>query len=453
MTTNRINATARIARHAPALRQQQGQVKHARARERIMRAELERLARKNYRKGRRYQRLYLGSHDAKLAALHAANRKQPGKPLNDSDLVQLAGTMNPWLGTDEPARMHVIPKVGGYRAVIRFQVVNMALQVLYDRAVSPFAPAHRNQFDIPGNGGNVGACRRIMELLRQGYAHVLIADVASNYNSFGAGGLKEILPAPSKVTEHVVLGRRLNITTPSKERNNGHEREAEGKRATAPANRRTPEGNGASLQTLRVPIATLGHDQGGADQPSRWKETIRAGRRGTPQGAVSSPLVSRCVHAPIVRTLSELAPVVQVADNYFCFARTRDELLPLVNALKAELQRSPAGPMLFSKCEIKDAQHGFRALGFIFKIKGGRVWLRPPKHKLERHHVKFLGMFDDIIAGNSMVRGGVTREDAVQYIDGWVAAHRLWPHWKLWQNLLMGRLDQHFPPPGGPLWA
>lgn len=65
----------------------------------------------------------------------------------------------------------------------------------------------------------------------------------------------------------------------------------------------------------------------------------------------------------------------------------------------------------------------------------------PPRHKLERHYVKFLGMFDDVALGN------ITREDAVQYIDGWVASHRLWPHWRLWRKLLMGRLDQHFPPP------
>ena len=343
------------------------------------------------------------------------------------------------IGTRERARMKVIPKTDGYRAVIRFQVVNMALQILYDRAVSPFAPRHPNQFDSPGNGGNVGACRRIMELLREGYTHVLIADIASNYNSFGAEGLKEMLPAPHRVTEHVVLGRLLNITTPSKEGNNGHEKEAGSRRANAPADRPTPEGTMGIIQTLRVPIATLG--QGGADQPSRWKETTRAGRQGTSQGAVSSPLVSRCVHAPIVRTLSEMAPVVQFVDNYFAFAMTRDELLPVVTALKIELQRSLAGPLLFSKCIIKNACHGFAALGYLFKVKNGRALIRVPRHKLQDCHTKFLGMFDDVALGK------MTREGVVESLDGWCAAHRLWNHWWLWRKLLMGRLDEHFPPP------
>ena len=436
---NRIDTATRTAPAAASLRQPHEQIEHSRARELVMRAELERLAREDHREGRRYQRQYFNSYDAKLAALHTANRKQPGRPLSDSVLIGLAGDMNPWAGTDERARMHVIPKANGYRAVIRFRVINMALQVLYDRAVGPFAPRHPRQYDAPGNGGDWGACRRILELLGAGYVHVLVADVSSNYNSLAAAGLRAMLPAPHLVTDSIVLGRGLNIIVPNRKRRGSHDGEAGGNRADAPAHRHKPKGQRCHSLTLRVPIATL--DQGGADQPSRWNETTRKGRQGIPQGSVCSPLVSRCVHAPIVRTLSEMAEVVQIADNYFILARTRDELLPVAKTLKAEFQQSPAGPLLFSKCIIVDARHGFRCLGFVFKAGRGRVWLRPSRGKLERHWWRFTEMIDDVALGK------MTREGAVESLDGWCAAHRLWLHWRLWRKLLMGRLDQHFPPP------
>ncbi len=108
--------------------------------------------------------------------------------------------------------------------------------------------------------------------------------------------------------------------------------------------------------------------------------------------------------------------------------------------MKAEFQRSPAGPLLFSKCIIKDARHGFRALGFTFRVRGGRVRVRPTRDKLERHWWEFIEMLDDVALGNA------TREGAVESLDGWCGAHRLWPHWRLWRRLLMGRLNRHVPP-------
>ncbi len=73
---NRIDTATRTAPAAVSLRQPHEQIEHTRARELVMRAELERLAREDYRKGRRYQRKYLASFDVMLAALHKANQKK-----------------------------------------------------------------------------------------------------------------------------------------------------------------------------------------------------------------------------------------------------------------------------------------------------------------------------------------------------------------------------------------
>ncbi len=401
-------------------------VARARARELVLREKLQRLAREDHRQGRRYQRQYLNSFDAKLSALHEANKKQPGKPLGDTDLVRLAGKLNPWKGTDERARLRPEPTASGYRPITAFGIENAGLQTLVGRAAEPFIRFHPAQYDVAGNGGNEGACRRLLELLRGGYVHVLVADVAANFNSLGAGGLTQMLPIPRAITERVVLARNLNVTN-GKERRRGHASRASGPRCAD-----APEVPVPISPTLRV-IATLG--QGGkAQTPSRLKETLRKGRQGTSQGSVSSPLVSGCVHAPIVRNISELAPTVHYVDNYHVVAKAGDELLPIAKALKAEFNRSPAGPLLFSKCEIKDARRGFVTLGWEFKAKDGRAWVRPPKHKLERHYLKFLEMVDDLALGIGTPKG--VRES----LRGWCASARLWPHVGLWKKLLLARL-------------
>ena len=136
-----------------------------------------------------------------------------------------------------------------------------------------------------------------------------------------------------------------------------------------------------------------------------------------------------------------MAPVVHFDDNYFIFAKSREELVPIAQTLRAEFNRHLAGPLLFSKCIIKDARQGFVALGYLFKVRGKRAWLRPSPRKLEGCYLKFLGMIDDIDFGRK------TPEQVRRYLRGWCAAHQLWPNVNLWEKLLLGRLHQHCPPP------
>ncbi|MCZ6467384.1 MAG: hypothetical protein O6829_08950, partial [Alphaproteobacteria bacterium] len=150
---------------------------------------------------------------------------------------------------------------------------------------------------------------------------------------------------------------------------------------------------------------------------------------------------SAAIHEPMVRNISRQVAVVHFTDNFFLFSKTRAGALRAAKTLQAEFQRSPAGPLLSSDCIIKDARQGFEALGYIFKVKNGRASIRVGNHKLNLCSVKFMEMFDDIRSYN-----GMTRKDVIQFLDGWCAGHRLWPHWRLWRKLLMGRFDRHLPP-------
>ncbi len=309
----------------------------------------------------------------------------------------------------------------------------------WPRAAEPFVSTHPNQYDVPGNGGAEGACRRLLEFLREGYVHVLVADVESNFNALRAEGLIEAIPLPPAITEAVVLARGLNIIT-SQRRSNDAKKAGSPKRRNTPKAPREPAGNPIQESLPLRGIAR--HAKSGKPKiPSRLKETLRKGRQGIPQGSVSSPLLSGCLHAPIVRNISQMAPTVHYSDNYHVVAKSGEGLLPIAKTLKAEFNRSPAGPLLLSKCIMVDARQGFAALGFIFKAKGKRAWLRPSHRKLEKCYLNFLGMIDDIVAGNK------TPEQVRQILRGWCAAHRLWPHVGLWEKLLLGRLDQHYPPP------
>ena len=434
---NRIDTATRAAPEAATARDAKALVRRALVREGKMRAKLGRLA-TGCNSGRDFQRVYLRSFPAKVAAVVAA-AKALRVGYTDAELIELAKAIDPFRGTREEVRMRAKPKPGGYRPITSFGIKNKALQFLVRSAAEPFIHLNPAQFDARGRGGNPAACRRILELLGQGYIYVVVADIEGNFNALRSEGVKEILPLPPAVTEAVIMARSLNIN-PNQRRYQDEQSSGSRRRGTTPKAPWTPTGS------IPIDLRTLGvitrQAKSGLKHPSRLKETMRKGRRGVSQGSVSSPLFSDAIHEPMVARIARQEKVVHYCDNFFVFAKSKREALRAAKTLQAEFSRSPAGPLLSSDFIIKDARKGFEALGYIFKVKNGRASIRVANHKLNLCAVKFRGMFDDIIA-----RNGMTRKDVVRYLDGWCAAHRLWPHWRLWRKLLMGRLDQHFPPP------
>ncbi len=434
LATKRIEAAASdTAPSAMPLREAGEQIARARARERAMRERLQQLAQDDYRQGKRYQRQYLASFDVMLAALHKANQKKRRR-IPDSELVALAVELNAWAGTDERVHMWVRAKPGGYRAVNSFGIKNAALQVLAYRAAKPFIHPHPSQYAAAGMGGVEVACKRILKLLRQGYVWVLEADVESNFNTMRREGVIRMIPLPATLVDAVVLAGGLNFTTDQR-------RYDDPEKAGGSQQKPNAHPIGLSLEDVPLdsPITVCARQRGSAR--GRADEALRRGRQGLPQGSACSSLFSVHLHEPIVRKLSELAPVVHFDDNYFIFAKSREELESLAQTLRSEFNRHLAGPLPFSKCIIKDARRSFIALGYQFKVRGRRATIRVPEHKLNLCSLNF-----GVLVMGAIYEGPTTREDAVRYIDGWVNGHRLWPHCRLWRKLLMGRLDQHLPP-------
>ena len=436
---NRIDTATRAAPEAATARDAKALVRRALVREPKLRAKMVRLAKTDYVRGRDFQRVYLRSFPAKVAAVVAAGKKL-GMDLTDAQVIALAKGIDPFKGTGEAVRTYPKPKAGGYRPITTFGAANKALQILVKQAAEPFIKIHPHQFDARGHGGPPAACRRILELIGEGYVHVVVADVEANFNALRAEGIKETIPLPPAVTEAVVLARGLNINPHERRYHDAETAEGQKRGAAAPTPK-APRARKVSVPNDAIPrrAVIVRRARSGLKHPSRLRETMRKGRRGISQGSMGSPLYSAAIHALMVGNISRLAPVVHYTDNFYVFAKTGKGALRAAKALKAEFQRSPAGPLLFSSCAIKDAREGFAALGYIFKVRNGRAKIQVPGHKLERQLNKFMETENDVYMGLR------TPEDAVESVDRWCAAHRLWPFWRLWRSRVLRRLARDFP--------
>ena len=409
-------------------------VARAKDREARLRERLQQLARSSRQRAKEFQRLYLASHDAMISAVAKANKKHRLPP---EELLRLAAELSAWIGTDEPVNMWPKRKSnGGHRPITAFGIQNRALQILAHRAVKPLANLAPDQYVAAGRGGNDVACQKILQLLGRGFTHVLLVDVADNFNTMGAEGVVQMLPLPERITRAVALAGGLNFDVrfpvgPTK-------RERRCKHRTR---RMAVAGNHGPVRPPNyhhhpTPIREVAYTRRRGTH-NRADEVLKKGQRGISQGSALSSLASEILHAPIVRKVSEHAPVVHYVDDYHVFARTEDELLPIAETLQAEFSQHPAGPLLPKQFIIKDARRGFVALGWLFKVRDGRVSIRPPRHKLENCLKNFDKKLHDAVTF-----GKGTPEDARQYLRGWCESHRLWPHVRLWEVLLLRRLDR-----------
>ena len=299
-------------------------------------------------------------------------------------------------------------------------------------AARPFIKVHKHQFDARGHGGPPAACRRILELIGAGYVNVVVMDVAGNFNALSAAGIIKTIPLPPAVIEAVVLARGLNI--------NPHERRYDdakaGRRKQASKAPRKPKGS--SFRDSLTPRVVVSGAAGPTDS-GRLRETMRTGRRGLPQGSLGSPLFSDAIHAPMVAKISRHGEVVHYADNFFVFTKTKAGALRAAKTIKAEFNRSPAGPLLPSDAIIKDAREGFVALGYLFKVRNGRAVIQVPGHLLERQVNRFMETSEDCR------RHLITPRDAFDSITRFCVSKSLWPYWRAWRARVLRRLARDYP--------
>ncbi len=132
---------------------------------------------------------YLMSFDCKLVAVHQANSKmRMYKRVLGDKMLQIAGYIDPWQGTEEKVTLNLKPKAGKnyeYRPVMDFGIENRALQYLVRGALQPQIGELPHQYAT--SGGCPAAIEDVLKRLYEGYLHVAEIDITDNFLSFDEG--------------------------------------------------------------------------------------------------------------------------------------------------------------------------------------------------------------------------------------------------------------------------
>lgn len=243
----------------------------------------------------------------------------------DDNLKNLCGELRKGAYQPQLIRRHYIPKPGTQEKrplgipTVRDRVVQTALRMTLE-------PIFENEFAAQSYGfrphrGCKDALRRVDELLKAGYTHIVDADLKSYFDTIPHDALMAL------VAEKVTDGRILAL--------------------------------------LRAFLK-----QGILDGPREWEP-----EQGSPQGAVVSPLLSNIYLNPLDHLMAQQGiEMVRYADDFVILCRTVEEAeraLELVEewTAKAGLTLHP------TKTKIVDARtEGFDFLGYHFE-KGTR-WPR-----------------------------------------------------------------------------
>ena len=163
MTRNRINATARIARHAPALRElRRAQKKTAKLARRIERA----------REGggdkalARLCDIQARSFHSRLAAAHEMNRRRKrGQRFSPARLVDIAGNADPYHMTARPV---TIKKRGKGRGAVDPSPGARVVQGMVSTRLRPWIMRRLHPAQFKFRGGRPVACRALLEHMEGG---------------------------------------------------------------------------------------------------------------------------------------------------------------------------------------------------------------------------------------------------------------------------------------------
>jgi hypothetical protein len=159
-------------------------------------------------------REYLASYDARLAATWRAFEKlKPGRRPPKEQLPSIALGLNAFKGTQEGVRLIFTRKRSNpneFRPTLDFGIENRALQYLVLSALYVIADLHPRQFGV--QGGVPAAITHVREGMEAGFVCATEIDIKACYQSFDGDWIKDRIPFPEKVAEHVLTAGRLNIT-------------------------------------------------------------------------------------------------------------------------------------------------------------------------------------------------------------------------------------------------
>jgi len=135
-------------------------------------------------------------------------------------------------------------------------------------------------------------------------------DVVDCYPSFDGKKLKDLLPIPKEVSEHVLISEHLNLKG----------------------------GNLAGI-TKSGPFGPAGNPEGSTTPEG----TLAAARRGIPQGSAASPFIAETILAIALREVPKLGDIVAYGDNCLLLAKKESDMVTMMQTLETALKAHPVG--------------------------------------------------------------------------------------------------------------
>lgn len=361
-------------------------------------------------------RKYLKSHDARCLAILEASKalRKKGKPIPPKkQLLELAGELDAWKGTDEIAYVNFKPKAGNendFRPIIDFGIKNRALQFLVLPVLKSRADLLPNQFYT--RGGIPAALESILEALNAGFRHVKEIDIERCFSSFDGDSLPELLHIPKGVAERVISSRHFNFV---------------------PRN----------SNLLFDP--DIWSSPGKMDiYPSWLAKDIAAVQQGIPQGSHASPLVSEMLLSDLISHLPKCGKVVNYADNFWIMGQEEKDLATMEKALRCEFMTHPVGPLKSNPIKSYSPGETILLLGHQIKSTGKAFSTGPSPQNLYKFKTKFCNRIEEIQKNE---KGSAqqklkkkSQKRLIEYVKSWVAGFSFWAEAPSFREKYLGRI-------------